>query len=1154
MAAPAWGGTQNKPTTGSSGTGPALGGKGSPVASFQKTWDTRITGLKKQGYTNAHIVPIMRADYQRLQTTGYPMSSVEALQQVAALRGQSIMKDFNKPKTGILGDFEQIGSAINPARLGPQLWQEAKATAGLVPAAMEVLGVRKGVAEKDPIAAVDTTKQVRVAKQAFDQAGQKFAKGDISGAVAHIATNVPLARDIPGAYTVAALARGDFHDFLKHPVFHLLDVAPYVGKVGEAAASLSEAPIEAGSAREAFSTGNPYKGIFRSAAGTTETPVSEAGQRAILGGTPRVPRTSDRAAHAAEAMKLDAPTRELGRTVRAETRAGGIQLEKAARANAVKYALTDEQNASLAQALRTGNFDSIAHDPVQAAAYRSWEADTQAKALQGEDLGYTTIIRYHGGDLVYPSNHPVAVAFQNMRQAEGVAAKARFELEHPGLNELEGQPARARQKLETTVTKADTKAAKAKANFEQRLARKPPQSMFGPIHQATIKALEGLVRERLDARGATMLEVQRAMDSLRSGYWNHTGVITKAEWVKAMAPHVADWQEMWDRGIRPIHVPNPTVDQLSHLGYIKPLLDKAYTPKMFETANLATFRPSTAPLAQLMTYEDAELIRTLGTQKMVQYVSDTFGTPHGQIEDLVTRNVDRKRALTEQLGGTAPSAGRDAEIASVMGGYANWSEYAGKYTGAKPRPGTPTVNPADVVIPRRIVQRIDEAAHPLSRDVPGIKSLDKVHHLYKVAVTYSPRFVAHVVGSGAMFNTLEYGTEWIPKMGQALHDVQAALKGEPTMDMRVLQKFNLEAYGTEEVAKFAQHQIIGDTLHKIMGGPGQFTEWWRGKLEMLSNMYRQAAYLVENDKRMYAGLPADAAREQAIEAALKVHMDFDGLAPVEREIITRLFPFYPFTRHILRFMLRYPADHPWRAAFLSNLVEQQATNRKSGLPFVFDNFLFTSGTDASGNATAIDTRPLNPFRSMTAYDPLTLPGVLTAMLPEGQTVLRTLGVNPLSASVNTHMPQQLDPYTGKAVDAHPGFISNVINTYIPEWSGFTHLSDLVKGAGELARDGHISSATYRAYVFQSLGIPFVPFTQNTYDARIKYQNAIYKVAKSAVDQAMYSGTTGPLDQFNLVPFQSHFATPAQVEQLLTKAHAQYPSTKPNAVIPTGALR
>lgn len=68
--------------------------------------------------------------------------------------------------------------------------------------------------------------EVLSAPQAPGIVGKALARGDIAGAL-----EAPGVRMIPGAYTLANAARGDWKEALSHPVMTALDVAPAVGKL-----------------------------------------------------------------------------------------------------------------------------------------------------------------------------------------------------------------------------------------------------------------------------------------------------------------------------------------------------------------------------------------------------------------------------------------------------------------------------------------------------------------------------------------------------------------------------------------------------------------------------------------------------------------------------------------------------------------------------------------------------------------------------------------------------------------------------------------------------------------------------------------------------------------------------------------------------------
>lgn len=136
-------------------------------------------------------------------------------------------------------------------------------------------------------------------------------------------------------------------------------------------------------------------------------------------------------------------------------------------------------------------------------------------------------------------------------------------------------------------------------------------------------------------------------------------------------------------------------------------------------------------------------------------------------------------------------------------------------------------------------------------------------------------------------------------------------------------------------------------------------------------MWKSASFLKELDSATREGLPYDEARMQAIQYANKIHLDADTMTPFERTLTRNVAPFYAFTRQLLRYMFRYPGDHPLAASFIARSAEMELGDQNTGLPGMWQSFVkvpsfLRPATDiiAGGQGSYVDVKTLNPFRNL----------------------------------------------------------------------------------------------------------------------------------------------------------------------------------------------
>jgi hypothetical protein len=288
-----------------------------------------------------------------------------------------------------------------------------------------------------------------------------------------------------------------------------------------------------------------------------------------------------------------------------------------------------------------------------------------------------------------------------------------------------------------------------------------------------------------------------------------------------------------------------------------------------------------------------------------------------------------------------------------------------------------------------------------------------------------------------------------------------------------------------------------------------------------ANMLRATAYLIGKEK---------GGEEAGIRFALKVYADMDGMTPLERTIIRYAMPFYGWTRHVLQYVLTLPADHPYRVAILSQMVNQEWEDWNSGLPQSMMYLFQIGATAADGNITAADIRQLDPLRSVT--DVFTMAGFLSTLNPAIQNVLLpALGIDPASGGPEQLYPTMtLNEFTG-AETPTPASLSSVVEAgvmgYVPEASvldhflGWTSYTRWAKANDPQAYQNQLTSA---------LNFPWLPQTINLTQQIAKTEIDRYNVARDAATAALAdpdpnSSTWKALMGYIYVPYQGWLVQP-----------------------------
>lgn len=103
--------------------------------------------------------------------------------------------------------------------------------------------------------------------------------------------------------------------------------------------------------------------------------------------------------------------------------------------------------------------------------------------------------------------------------------------------------------------------------------------------------------------------------------------------------------------------------------------------------------------------------------------------------------------------------------------------------------------------------------------------------------------------------------------------------------------------------------------------------------------------------------------EAAVRESLKAMGDFGRMAPWERDIVRRFFPFYAWTRHVTQLAYHLAVEHPYRVAWTLHLTELHRMEQEEGLPG------FLEGAFKVGPGRYVSTGLMNPYGTV-ADNPL----------------------------------------------------------------------------------------------------------------------------------------------------------------------------------------
>lgn len=454
------------------------------------------------------------------------------------------------------------------------------------------------------------------------------------------------------------------------------------------------------------------------------------------------------------------------------------------------------------------------------------------------------------------------------------------------------------------------------------------------------------------------------------------------------------------------------------------------------------------------------------------------------------------------------------------------------------------------------------------------KAYDSVMQVYRFGVLYaSPRYAAHITLGGGLMTELrlihpimtpiKYGRQaWqmaanvhsygvLVSRGVAEQDARGALVSDPFRDQitnpRTALLKNPEA---------THHFLVGRKLAQLyhearssrLGTRTATTlESYKELLEHVSNFQRSLALIegeehaITHPSELTPAIRAEATRwnttpEKYYGATLarKTLADMQVVSPMERSIIMRyVMPFWGWTRHIIRYVGTYPADHPLRASIIQS-VSNQAIGENSNLPEYLFRLLFLGQPNAQGNVTVLDDRQWNPFRDIANY--MTWGGIMSNLNPVLQAITASAwGVNSATGGPDLFPQLTFDSFYGSESAAPTGgnFFVDIAKQISPQ---IDTLLEVTKSTSSLREEAAAHPGTLGYLIGDSMGLPWIPERLNVKQIQIKGTTDEEVLASGAVQQALQSNSMAPLQGYSgLLPLSGYEVDKNYISQLIQQA-------------------
>ena len=443
------------------------------------------------------------------------------------------------------------------------------------------------------------------------------------------------------------------------------------------------------------------------------------------------------------------------------------------------------------------------------------------------------------------------------------------------------------------------------------------------------------------------------------------------------------------------------------------------------------------PKVRPLTFRDMQnMLEEHGYEVMWNVTEDTFKTPETVRFEQSQASTHMDEAGVNRLPMIGEGKGRDADIFDIPDfNERNWRNGLDEFPDVR-------------VMDKRMAAQVKQYQDPFSHKY--LQMYDQMTQLWKTTVLpWSSAWVTYNAIGNALMATFSAGNN--PFMtAAAMMELRARAKefnikegktkpGDRTSvfwqgfsgkkDMTSdLSPGRLATHGLNWAEKQSTMKLGADDT--FMGGlldyVGNKDRSWMGRVtehsyalnEFTDNLFRSTVHLNDLQKRLpeipaellnaEGGLRSDLspeqmemltqhdeatalAQNQSITTALNTMGDFTRLSPVERAVVKRAIPFYPWLRHQTAMTFRMPFQNPLRFAFmasLDNIIGQDED------PTVLESLL--GSHIMLGPTTGISLKPMVPFGSgLTAFGgdsgtPLSRSGLIGPLNPIAKFLPTTL--------------------------------------------------------------------------------------------------------------------------------------------------------------------
>lgn len=651
------------------------------------------------------------------------------------------------------------------------------------------------------------------------------------------------------------------------------------------------------------------------------------------------------------------------------------------------------------------------------------------------------------------------------------------------------------------LTKYTDKRVATFSKRAEKLADKTAPARFGPLIAKNTRVRAG---ERLIPAGATPEQAAVITRAIEESRWGTVAaqvgkdVDDIVNLYKGIDKEVAsEWRALKAAGADPIFVHRVARGRASQVaaprigpvaGNISQDLERAHD-----------FSPGVDDITVALTHQGMEILSRKASEAAIDDIVRKYGIKES---DLREQYADRAQAMT---GGATNFDQALRDLLDRRFEAFNPDQRGYNWGGAK----LDKYRQEQYFIPKPLADNLHKIASPKGAISAA---MDPITNTFRMSVVgLSPRTQLYNVLGGA---TMLLG-QTSPKVAKFYQQARRWVKDPSLIDNEVLaatigsskRSFESSEFVRADAAtKYAFGRTMGRFLEESQvgkagaagaGGVRRVMDWMMDKNALVDDQYRVMAYLYGHDKALTKGLSEDVARRSGETLMRKTMMDWTGMTPIERTVFKSIFPFYGFMSHALKYVSRYPVDHPLRAQVLAAFAQSEEADL-GALPGQFLSMLSIGDPDSNNRQNWLNTAALNPFGDVANM--FTVAGFLSSTNPVLTTAFEQAGLTRGQAELYPTL--RYDPETGRLAARHANPLLGLIENTIPQTA---LISSLLGANAQYSQMLRTNPAAATRFLLSNSGIPITHRQYNMGAEIAKAELARARSAELAKSSALETG-------------------------------------------------